>query len=142
MPHRRPSSLPQASGRSVQSSENATILTTLEEFFRTRSTPAYLVGGFLRDSLRGTDTEDVDVAVAGDSLSLAQELAVVLGGALLSTLGGYLALAGHRSHLYQSNVKLAAYVIHRIVNQPDSEQPHSSTSHATDRPNLSGPHDG
>ena len=83
MPHSRQSSLSPASGRTVQSSENAAILTTLEEFFRLRSTPAYLVGGFLRDSLRGTDTEDLDVAVVGDSLSLAQELAVVLGGAFV-----------------------------------------------------------
>jgi hypothetical protein len=81
------------------------------------------------------------VAEAPGMISPTNSAAVVLGGALLSTLGGYLALAGHRSHLYQSNVKLAAYVIHRIVNQPDSEQPHSSTSHATDRPNLSGSHD-
>jgi hypothetical protein len=29
---------------------------------------------------------------------------------LLFTLGGYLALAGHRSHLYQSNSRLAAYL--------------------------------
>ena len=80
MPHRRQSSLLQASGRSVQSPENATILTKLQAFFRVRSAPAYLVGGFLRDSLRGTDTEDVDIAVHGDSLSLAQEMAIVLGG--------------------------------------------------------------
>lgn len=29
---------------------------------------------------------------------------------LLQTLGGYLALAGHRSHLYQSQNKLVAYL--------------------------------
>lgn len=29
---------------------------------------------------------------------------------LLITLGGYLALAGHRSHLYQSNNRLAAWL--------------------------------
>ena len=33
-----------------------------------------------------------------------------LGPILLMTLGGYLALAGHRSHLYQSNNRLAAYL--------------------------------
>jgi hypothetical protein len=33
-----------------------------------------------------------------------------LGPAALITLGGYLALAGHRSHLYQSNNRLAAYL--------------------------------
>ena len=30
---------------------------------------------------------------------------------LLITLGGYLALAGHRSHLYQSNNRLAAHLL-------------------------------
>jgi hypothetical protein len=32
-------------------------------------------------------------------------------GLLLFVLGGYLAMAGHRSHLYQSNNKLAAYLV-------------------------------
>jgi hypothetical protein len=31
-------------------------------------------------------------------------------GLLLFTLGGYLAMAGHRSHLYQSNNALAAWL--------------------------------
>jgi|SRR6516162_11345026 hypothetical protein len=35
----------------------------------------------------------------------------VLGGELLFVLGGYLALAGHRSHLYQSNNELTAYLV-------------------------------
>ncbi len=34
----------------------------------------------------------------------------VAGGLALFVLGGYLALAGHRSHLYQSSNELAAYV--------------------------------
>ena len=33
-----------------------------------------------------------------------------LGPVLLVTLGGYLALAGHRSHLYQSSNRLAAHL--------------------------------
>lgn len=33
-----------------------------------------------------------------------------LGPVLLLVLGGYLALAGHRSHLYQSNNRLAAHL--------------------------------
>src|SRR4051794_28042415 len=32
----------------------------------------------------------------------------------LFVLGGYLALAGHRSHLYQSNKELAAYLAEEI----------------------------
>jgi hypothetical protein len=37
-----------------------------------------------------------------------------LGPVLLITFGGYLALAGHRSHLYQSNNRLAAYLAELI----------------------------
>ena len=37
-----------------------------------------------------------------------------LGGLALFVLGGYLALAGHRSHLYQSNNELTAYLAEEI----------------------------
>ena len=36
------------------------------------------------------------------------------GGRVLFVLGGYLAMAGHRSHLYQSNNLLAAYLADEI----------------------------
>lgn len=35
-------------------------------------------------------------------------------GLLLFVLGGYLALAGHRSHLYQSGNELAAYLAEEV----------------------------
>ncbi|HEX8324532.1 MAG TPA: hypothetical protein VF595_11545 [Tepidisphaeraceae bacterium] len=38
---------------------------------------------------------------------------VVLASLGLFVLGGYLAMAGSRSHMYQSNNRLAAYVISR-----------------------------
>ena len=65
------------------SSENATILRNLREFFHSRSVPAFLVGGYIRDSLRGIPTRDLDVAVDGDSPSLAGELADTFGGAFV-----------------------------------------------------------
>jgi hypothetical protein len=37
-------------------------------------------------------------------------LPLAAAGLALFVLGGYLALAGHRSHLYQSNTRLAAYL--------------------------------
>ncbi len=43
-----------------------------------------------------------------------------LGPILLTTLGGYLALAGHRSHLYQSNNKLAAHLADIIRSKQQS----------------------
>ena len=43
-----------------------------------------------------------------------------LGGLLLFVLGGYLTLAGNRSHLYQSNNELVAYLA-ELIRRP--EQP-------------------
>ena len=40
----------------------------------------------------------------------------------LVALGGYLALAGHRSHLYQSNNRLAAHLAELIRSQQPSEK--------------------
>lgn len=37
-------------------------------------------------------------------------LPLAAAGLALVVLGGYLALAGHRSHLYQSNTRLTAYL--------------------------------
>ena len=65
------------------SSEIATILSKLREFFLSRSVPAFLVGGYIRDSLLGVPTRDVDVAVLGDFLRLAKELADTFGGAFV-----------------------------------------------------------
>src|SRR5947209_8781043 len=43
----------------------------------------------------------------------------VLAFLALFVLGGYLALAGHRSHLYQSANELTAYLAELIRNQND-----------------------
>lgn len=43
-----------------------------------------------------------------------------VGQAALVVLGGYLALAGHRSHLYQSNNRLAAHLADLIRAQQQS----------------------
>ena len=42
------------------------------------------------------------------------DIAAWLGMAALVVLGGYLTLAGHRSHLYQSNNRLVAYLAELI----------------------------
>ena len=41
---------------------------------------SYIVGGFLRDWLLGKQTNDVDIAVKGNTLSVAKEIANNLGG--------------------------------------------------------------
>jgi hypothetical protein len=43
----------------------------------------------------------------------------VIGGLLLFVLGGYLALAGSRSHLYQSNNELTAFLLEEIHRSND-----------------------
>ena len=59
---------------------DAIILTRLTELFSSRQRSAFLVGGYLRDSLLSLPSRDLDVAVPGDPQPLAQELAKALGG--------------------------------------------------------------
>jgi hypothetical protein len=47
----------------------------------------------------------------------------VAAGLALFVLGGYLALAGHRSHLYQSNNELTAYLAEEVRQQQAKEPP-------------------
>jgi poly(A) polymerase len=59
------------------------ILIGLTRFFASRQCPAFLVGGYLRDSLLSLPSQDIDVTVAGDPQLLGQELARELGGAFV-----------------------------------------------------------
>ena len=59
------------------------VIDRLTTFFAVRKLDAYVVGGAVRDRLLGRATDkDVDLAVAGDAVAVAQELAVELGGSL------------------------------------------------------------
>ncbi len=49
----------------------------------------------------------------------------LLGPVLLIVLGGYLALAGHRSHLYQSNNRLVAHLA-ELIRQHDPQPPRNT----------------
>ena len=54
------------------------------------------------------------LGAAGIGLCLASHapvLETMAFGVILFVLGGYLTLAGHRSHLYQSHTRLAAYLM-------------------------------
>src|SRR5438128_1596804 len=57
------------------------------------------------------------LGAAGIGLCLASHapvLETMAFGVILFVLGGYLTLAGHRSHLYQSNTELAAFFLREL----------------------------
>lgn len=56
------------------------LIIKLQGVFAGLGIEAYLVGGYLRDGLMGRDNEDVDIALFGDTIAVAQELARTLGG--------------------------------------------------------------
>lgn len=59
----------------------------------------------------------VSVGVVATARGIAPEniyWSLIVSGCALITSGGYLAMAGHRSHLYQSNNQLTAYLIARV----------------------------
>lgn len=49
-------------------------------------------------------------------------LPLAAAGLALVVLGGYLTLAGHRSHLYQSNTRLAAYLAGQTRTSPPTSR--------------------
>ena len=60
------------------------MLTKLKEFFAARGCPAYLVGGYLRDSLISrSPQEDIDITLSGDSQSAGHDLAKALEGSFV-----------------------------------------------------------
>ena len=56
-------------------------------------------------------------------LAAAEAWWLIAASVLLQTLGGYLALAGHRSHLYQSQNKLAAYLAAQLRHEATDRGP-------------------
>ena len=59
-------------------------------------------------------------ACAGLKLLLGDGMPVLAGGALM-VLGGYLALAGNRSHLYQSQNRQTAYLLQVLTKSVETE---------------------
>jgi poly(A) polymerase len=60
--------------------EAARLLTEISRLLAARHTTAYIVGGFVRDTLLGRDTADIDIAVDTDALAIAAEIAGALNG--------------------------------------------------------------
>jgi len=56
------------------------LLTKVSGFLHQQNCPAFIVGGFVRDRLLSRDTADIDIAVEGDALWIAEEVAKVIDG--------------------------------------------------------------
>src|SRR4030066_1129179 len=56
------------------------LLTKVSSILAQHNCPAYVVGGFVRDWLLGRGTADIDIAVDGDALDIAQKVAQAIGG--------------------------------------------------------------
>jgi tRNA nucleotidyltransferase/poly(A) polymerase len=56
------------------------LLTKVSSVLTQHNCPAYLVGGFVRDWLLDRQTADIDIAVCGDALSIAQEVTEAVAG--------------------------------------------------------------
>jgi poly(A) polymerase len=52
----------------------------LAGFLSKRNIQAYLVGGYVRNALLGKSTQDIDIAVSGDAIAVAKEMASHLDG--------------------------------------------------------------
>jgi len=56
------------------------LLAAVNSFLSGLGVRSYLVGGFLRDTVLGQGTADIDIAVGGDALDIAARAATALGG--------------------------------------------------------------
>lgn len=64
--------------------EVLSLLAEVSRFLRDRQVDSFLVGGFVRDTLLGRPTGDIDIAVAADVLQIAPEMAEALRGRAVS----------------------------------------------------------
>ena len=56
------------------------VLIEVQELLRPLSVEAYLTGGFVRDTLMGRDSDDVDIVIGAKAMELARQVAKALGG--------------------------------------------------------------
>ena len=65
---------------SIRSSGLPAILAKISQSLTTRKKQGYIVGGFIRDRLLKRRTNDIDIAVSGDAISIARRVAKETGG--------------------------------------------------------------
>lgn len=66
--------------QSLNSASLAVLIEKLRHFFLDQHIETYLVGGGLRDLLRGQPPQDLDLAILGEAIPIARRLADTLGG--------------------------------------------------------------
>lgn len=90
---------------SLHAADQATLLSHVADFAKTRKLACYLVGGFLRDTLmaRPRPVTNIDLAVASKALESARALAAALGGTYIcldaATGCGRVVMTSARGHL-------------------------------------------
>jgi poly(A) polymerase len=65
---------------SIRSGGLPTILAKVSQLLATQKKQGYIVGGFIRDRLLKRQTNDIDIAVSGDAISIARKVAKEIGG--------------------------------------------------------------
>ncbi len=66
--------------RPVVKSEASRLLSRISRYLAKEGVISYLIGGFVRDTLLGRDTDDIDIAIDADALEIASGAAAALGG--------------------------------------------------------------
>ena len=79
---------------------NLEVFICLTEFFKFHETDVYVVGGFLRDSIVGKPSSDIDLAVSGDVASLARKLADSVDGSSFTLDGEHRLFRVHVPHRF------------------------------------------
>jgi poly(A) polymerase len=65
---------------STKSDRLLAILAKISQLLTTQKKQGYIVGGFIRDRLLKRQTNDIDIAVSGDAISIARKIAKEVGG--------------------------------------------------------------
>jgi len=65
---------------SIKSGNLAAILAKISRLLDIQKKQGYIVGGFIRDWLLGRKINDIDIAVSGDAIPIAREIAGEIGG--------------------------------------------------------------
>jgi len=64
----------------IKSGNLPATLAKISHLLAIRKKQGYIVGGFIRDWLLGRKTNDIDIAVSGDAITIAREVAKEIGG--------------------------------------------------------------